>query len=269
MKDNRLAVVIPVYKSEMTPNEKISLKQCICLVKSHDIIFVSFSDEILNYYRHEVKLISNRTNLKGFIFDARYFESIQGYNNLMLSSKFYFKFIKYKFMLIYQLDCFLFSNDFSFWIDNNYDYVGAPWMDINKSRKLYESLLSSENKIIKWVKSFFDYNKGEHLLVGNGGFSLRRVRKFYLISKIIKILEPSIISNQINEDLVWSIVVPKYIPNFRIPAPEVASLFSIETNPNYFFSKNNEILPIGCHAWDKYDYNFWEPHIQAFNCNFQ
>jgi hypothetical protein len=37
--------------------------------------------------------------------------------------------------------------------------------------------------------------------------------------------------------------------------------FSFEVAPRYCFKMNRERLPFGCHAWSKYDQEFWEPFL--------
>ena len=82
------------------------------------------------------------------------------------------------------------------------------------------------------------------------------------------------------EDVFWCKDAPEQIKNFtgrstiiklmgklllrdsfKIAPVETSSKFSIETNPSHFYTMNNEVLPFGCHAWEKYDPQFWEPFI--------
>ena len=98
----------------------------------------------------------------------------------MLSFNFYESFLDYKYILIYQLDAFVFKDDLIFWCNKNYDYVGAPWIAsisnnpftllLNKISSIFDSKEKKERK-----KIFFK--------VGNGGFSLRKVASHYQISK--------------------------------------------------------------------------------------
>jgi len=37
--------------------------------------------------------------------------------------------------------------------------------------------------------------------------------------------------------------------------------FSFEVGPKHCFEKNNQTLPFGCHAWAKYDREFWKPYL--------
>ena len=47
--------------------------------------------------------------------------------NLMLSPFFYESFLDFKYVLIHQLDVFIFKDELNYWCNQNYDYIGAPW----------------------------------------------------------------------------------------------------------------------------------------------
>ena len=71
------------------------------------------------------------------IFENKNFTSRNSYSKLLLSSKFYERFSDYDYMLIYQLDCLIFSNDLKKWTDLNYDYIGAPWFAEPNQKRVY------------------------------------------------------------------------------------------------------------------------------------
>ena len=49
----------------------------------------------------------------------------------------------------------------------------------------------------------------------------------------------------------------------QLPPFDVALKFAFEVNPSYLYDINNEKLPFGCHAFEKYEYNtFWQKHIK-------
>jgi hypothetical protein len=48
------------------------------------------------------------SNISVESFPKRYFENIEGYNELLLSASFYERFLDTKYILIYQLDAFVF-----------------------------------------------------------------------------------------------------------------------------------------------------------------
>ena len=66
------------------------------------------------------------------------------------------------------------------------------------------------------------------------------------------------------EDQFWGISVPKKFAWFRVPSFEEAAAFAFEMQPRRLFDLNHEVLPFGCHAWWKYDLDFWKPHIEKF-----
>ena len=67
-----------------------------------------------------------------------------------------------------------------------------------------------------------------------------------------------------NEDKFWGIAVPRIHQWFRVAACEQAAKFSMEANPRRLYRLTKNQLPFGCHAWWRYDYDFWEPHVRKF-----
>jgi hypothetical protein len=63
------------------------------------------------------------------------------------------------------------------------------------------------------------------------------------------------------EDIFWGTVAPAKFPWFKVADAETAMKFSFETNPQKLFELNGCVLPFGCHAWEKYDPNFWAKYI--------
>ena len=144
-----VAIVIPVYKNEMTAYETISLQQCYTVLGNHHIIFVCPK-------RMELGAFYQSQKSKGqFLFlENKNFESITTYNHMMLSVWFYKLFENYRYILIHQLDSFVFKDELIFWVNKGYSYIGAPWFKGS----------SSSNEV------------NELIGVGNGGFSLRKVQ---------------------------------------------------------------------------------------------
>jgi hypothetical protein len=195
-------------------------------------------------------------------FDDSYFKDVQGYNRLLCSTKFYKNLDQYDYILITQLDSYVFRNELLYWCGKGYDYIGGPWLTNKVQRSFYESLLYSRNSLISKIKTSIDYNKGHQLMVGNGGFSLRKVNSCRKISRWIKVLEPGLIKSQINEDLIWSILVPKFFKWFKIPPYQEALKFSFDSEPMKAFGLNERQLPFGCHGWSKKEnIKFWSTRI--------
>jgi hypothetical protein len=64
-----------------------------------------------------------------------------------------------------------------------------------------------------------------------------------------------------HSDLFWADEAIKYYPDFRIAPVEVGLKFAFEVAPRLCFELNNRHLPFGCHAWPRYDREFWEPYL--------
>ncbi len=267
MKLQPVAVLIPVYKKTPNQLELISLKQCFKILNKYPIIF--FAPESLNTSSYEG--IFNKT-IQTERFDNKYFTDLKAYNRLMLSSQFYKRFKRYKYILIHQPDAYVFRDELQYWCDAGYDYIGAPWFS-------------------DWNLSGPD---SAFLGIGNGGFSLRKVKShlrvlnsFYYIKPpgiIIKkfidqkfslaslkqlLLDLTIKNNTYsafnnysdNEDIFWGMVVSEKFNYFKVPSMKTASQFSMEVNAEMLYHQNNNQLPFGCHAWEKYETSFWNKFI--------
>jgi len=241
-----VAVIIPIYKSELTEYEKVSLDRCLHVLGAHPIIVIAPN-------ALSVKTIHSlaANNIAVEQFDDSYFKDVDSYSKLLLRPDFYRKFIGYKYILIHQLDAFVFSDKLLDWCKSGFDYIGAPWINADwiKNHEWLEYFGS--------IKSNRQKNSSNNLrLVGNGGFSLRKVKSFLFASIFLK---SKSINWTENEDMFWSFEVPKYLPFFKIPNEDVAVKFSFEINPRQCFEMNQQQLPFGCHAWEKHDIDFWRP----------
>lgn len=253
MIDNLVKIVIPIYKTELSDDEFASLNQCVKLLGEFPIVFIQ-----------PKSLDSSSISFNGLIhsetFDDSYFKSVMSYNSLLLSSNFYERFEDSEYILIYQLDAYVFKNDLKKWCSKDYDYIGAPW------------LASPESYIKKTSRLFYSKKKKEResifFKVGNGGFSLRRVSKSIKIANHLKKeikenLERDENDFWVMEDVFWSIKVPEYFPHFKIPDYKEAISFAIDRKPEIGLKLNNNNLPFGCHGFNKPKVvSFWKNFIK-------
>jgi len=266
---NKAVVAIPIYRQRPSKTEEIAYRQALLILGNHPIALVAPDGLDVSFYQ------SLHSNLIVERFTTFYFQGISGYSQLLLSPKFYRRFIKYEFILIYQLDAFVFRDELLEWCNEGFDYIGAPWF-----------------------QNFHNFSEGAGFLgVGNGGFSLRRIRSClralhklswimtpheiwnnYLSHNMMKriIYIPDLLTNFTvrnntfhmfnnfsgNEDLFWGLHVTKNFKWFNSATIDASIRFSFECNPRILFQQNNSRLPFGCHAWMRYDYEFWKPHIE-------
>jgi hypothetical protein len=270
MSKELVCVVIPLYKNTLTHFERISLNQCLKILKNYPICFVK--PHSLNI---DELLIDKNIKVEDFADD--YFESVQSYNRLMLSEEFYKRFLTYEYMLIHQLDAYVFRDELADWCNQDYDYIGAPWrIEIDFDSKIKEFIWNLKKKIALWFdlkeNLYGKYGPKEIIFkrsVGNGGFSLRRVEKFLnLIPKhqksIEKYLELAQTHPAYNEDAFWCIELNRFVNRLRIPDWRIALKFAVEHLPEKAY-KINGGLPFGCHAWDIYETDFWKKYIKIDN----
>lgn len=225
---NDIGVVVPYYKNELSETEKISFEQCQRILGRYSIILVVPDSMHEEDYPCEGKFIIEKV-------PCEWMQSIASYNKMMLNECFYKRFSKYQYILIYQLDAFVFSDQLKEFCQYGYDYIGAPW-----------------------IYGYFYYLNLDKCVwrVGNGGFSLRKV------DTVLKLLsEEKQTEYTGNEDVFFSISDSE---NFKVAPLDIALKFAFEEEVKRCFKLNNKKLPFGCHAWERYNLEFWKPYIERF-----
>lgn len=235
---NKVAIVIPVYKGTLDEFEKYSLDHSLsAMLPAREVFFIGPETLDRRYY------IDHYPSISFIVFKADFFESIAGYNRLLLGAPFYERFIDYEFMLVLQTDAIILRDELDFWCEQPFDYVGAPWPDG------YELFVNAGR---------FEGNNGKKVKVqvGNGGLSLRRIKKCLSLldefREIVQVFEHTGSS----EDLFFS-VLGALSNDFIIPNEITASRFSVELKPAFYVEVNGGKPPMGGHAWWKYEPRFW------------
>lgn len=226
-----VAVVIPVYRTEPDSSELKSFVQCLTVLGNYPIILVVPYGFNAQHYEE----IAGK-KIECAYFGNRYFRSTISYSRLLVSPSFYKRFSAYKYILIYQLDAWVFRDELSNWCSKDFDYIGAPWLEVPP--------FSSKRKPI------INLSKRLYLKVGNGGLSLRKVKTHYRWAPWLSFIFMFIPKN---EDVLWTLFVP-----FKKPGYKEALAFAFEMNASKAFAINGNKLPFACHAWKKYEPNFWE-----------
>ncbi|MFC0514577.1 DUF5672 family protein [Mucilaginibacter angelicae] len=249
------AVLIPVYKEQPAPQELLSLTRCLEILGGHPIIFVAPVQ--LNMAQYRAACDRFGLHFKAVRFKDHYFEGIAGYNKLMLSAGFYKTFLDYQYILIYQLDAYVFRDELAYWCSKGYDFIGAPHMPHENHQgemqflKGYSRLLAAVNRVLRTGYKVSN--------VGNGGLSLRKTKTCY---RLLSALSKKVIAwGTNNEDGFFKYWGNLLRPLFSLPPDDVALRFSIEQSPSASLKKLGGRLPFGCHAFEKYEPATWEKHI--------
>jgi hypothetical protein len=236
-----VTICVPVYKDSLSEQEAKGLRYSLRFFDKDQVRFVAPVTLPTHFYENQFP------GVDFLFFPETFFQSERTYSQLLLSLDFY-RTITSKFLLILQTDALIFSNALGYWIDQDYDYIGAPWAGgIDFAFPALTPNLPAGGSI--------------RPSVGNGGLSLRKV------STMVDVLQKFPVQAEIwravgNPEDVFLSMALQLLPNARLPNLNTAALFSIETLPSFWLGLSNGHIPFGCHAYEKYERRIWES--QAF-----
>lgn len=266
---SEVALVIPMYTTNLSSDEIISLRFSLCAAPELPVV-------IVHPRRLEPGSITAAMKCEGIgtvrwrfeAFPDKYFNGLRGYNRLLLSPSFYVRFSEFAAIVICQLDALLIVGDLSKHLASGADFLGAP---IPRKLGGYEPFM-------------------------NGGFSLRRIGaalelfkargatiRRELIDELpgrIGVVNLAILKalafatkhlnlrwarffcafSNINEDVFWSALAPAFFPSFKVGTLEECRAFSVEKQPDAEVAILGS-MPAGVHAWYKQDRAFWTARL--------
>ncbi|MDZ7831109.1 MAG: DUF5672 family protein [Desulfobacterales bacterium] len=258
---SKIAIVVPNYKPDLTAEEKISLRHL-----SH------YLNDFPQFAIQPVGLGKCLEGVELREFPAHYFKNIKNYSKLLLSPEFYETFVEYDYVLIYQLDCLVFSDNLRSWCEMGYDYIGAPLFE-KESQPPRISRVGNGGLSLRRVQSFLNVLNTEHIPPWSAVLTanLPDLKKFPLParwSKKLRVIRDARRGIEwyrthysLNEDLFWSDRAHLFHPNFKIAPSDIALGFAFDAHPMTCFEQNNRQMPFGAHAWAKWNRDFWETYI--------
>ena len=231
---NEVIIVVPVYREKLLASEQIALKQLYSVLGKYPICFMA---------PKKMEPFFSERNLYAEFFPDEDLAGRLPYSKLLLKPEFYERFLSYKYILIYQLDAFVFYDKLDYFCNQEYDYWGAPM------------------PITYWKNVF--------TRVGNGGFSLRKVSSCIRVTQMRQaIYDKTGIQAELeaSEDEFFAYCGKDKDINFTVPSSKLAAQFSVEFNVAHSWDKLSvENLPFGCHAWSKPQYlSLWKPILENF-----
>mgnify|MGYP007070242710 CR=1 FL=1 len=227
MSSIKVAVVIPTYRAELNEFEQISLAQCRKVLGKYPLVFVAPEGKIFPYFKSSDIVVH---------FPQKFFESTKTYNEMMMSPFFYEAFLEFDYILIYQLDAFVFYDALEFFCSLGYDYIGAPVA----------------------YSSWYCYRNGRRVpRVGNGGFSLRKVQTCHqLLTECTPFSSWHFFLENYYEDAFFGFIGISDEADFKTAPFFVAVRFAFDFYPERFIRSTGKI-PFGCHGWDKFGADFY------------
>lgn len=266
-----VAIVVPLSnRPDLLPDEVVSLRHLRHFLGGYDKFLVAPPD--------------SEIRIEGFQskdFPARFFGSVAAHNRLLDSPRFYREFLDYEFIFFYHLDSLVFSDQLAEWCSADLDYIGPPWIICDDYPWLKRPRVGNGGFTLLRVTSalrvltnrhrkepgtywldLFTHSAPAWLVRGLQGFQTR----FPNVAPVNRLLrewresqDPA--PHGRNNDIFWSDKAVKYLPEFKIATLEEGLRFGFEAAPRTCFEMNGGVIPFGCHAWGRYDREFWTPFL--------
>ena len=167
---NLVCIIVPTHTIYISEREKKNLINNFNVLNKYDkyiIVPEKFKEQSHEHFSFLNHFFFNIIHVENF-----YFKKFpKSYNILMTRCFLYQLFRSYKFVLICQTDCVICYDSLEYWCKQDYDYIGAPWLDFEVkvgngglSLRREESLInyccrSNVRVTKKWEDKIFAYAK--------------------------------------------------------------------------------------------------------------
>lgn len=234
--ESSVAIVVPTYKQALTSDERCALEQLQRVLGRYPRFFVAPESLQPRYGRLS----------QGFgvvHFPDGCFQNTATYSRLLLSEAFYAAFARYEYILIYQLDAFVFADRLLEFCARGYDYIGAP---------------------IRYSASLWHFAGAR---VGNGGLSLRRVASCERLARVFArgaMPQPLWEILAENEDACFGWAAGQPALDFHVPSVREALTFAVQEDVQHVYRRIAAgWRPFGCHAWNRFSDAMWRPLVAS------
>lgn len=238
---HKAAVLIPAYKTGMNRFERIAFERCRNVLSSFPHLLICPESLDITEYKHCDQ------HIEPVRFPDQFFTSLMPYSRLCCLPEFYERFLNYEFILIYQLDCYVFEDQLLYWCERDFDYIGPPWP---KHEHMTES---------KKIISRLPFLKLILRKAGQGGFSLRKTGTLYRAAH--RLAKFAFLTRKFPEDVLWTTIGSRLYKPFKLAGFNEALRFGFDANPEQCYILNDHSLPFGCHGWYGKHASFWRNKI--------
>lgn len=264
----KVCVVIPIHSSNPSEIELRSFEQCFRVLNKYSVYVLTLNNLDLVKYKERIP------SFESVIVPDKWLSSVHEYNKMKININFYKLFVDFEYLLTYELDAYVFNDQLQYWVEREFDYIGAPFVENNNGsfalsyvgnsgfslRNIQTCILilSQLQKQIR-ISNFLNYLKLSILIKIIAYFERFYSNIFFIKCRIISAYSEGI---YIHEDIFWSYFIPKLFPLFKVAEVEFALKFAFEKLPSNCFQLNNNELPFGCHGWGKYEPVFWQKFMK-------
>ena len=268
MGDNKpdVVVVIPLYRENLSETEEKSFRRS-CAVFDGKYPVVAFAPEKMDLSTY-TKIFPN---LEVEFFPAEYFRSIGDYSRLLLSEEFYERFSMFQWLLICQLDVWVFRDELDYWCSREIDYLGAPipacW-DPGIPKNLDRYIVGNGGYSLRRISSILKVLRaGDSMMYTRGmlwRFFLSHLRSGHLIKGLVPLIRMLGVGNKRKdclrilrkqgacEDMVFRTIAASGIePSLMLPSVEEAARFAWDGESAWHFFCQSSNIPMALHAWHR------------------
>lgn len=276
--------MVPLHRLDIRRNETAALANGVDKLKGRIFFLVhkeSDADHVMEFIEALPVQSSDKERIRSQAVEDRHLTGVESYNAMLLQPWFYKLFQSWDYILIFQLDAWIFRDDLQKWVDSDYTYVGAPWTGCfgddtpdtgvgNGGLSLRAvgemgRILSSPEFRCRPVFRGRELLHRSSVLRGYKGYELkdrsrlfcRRLAAYTAMNWGWHNTLKYYVELNVQEDWIVSVYAKRVYPWIRIPDMKEAAGFAIETNPRITSERFGVECPFGCHAWEKYDKAFW------------
>lgn len=247
-----VAVLVPIYKPKPAPFEDLGLRRRTEVLGDYPLFYLAPEGlDVSEYARY-----GEAQTLR---FSPDFFKNGATYSLLLLRDDFYARFDAFEHVLVHQTDAFTFRDDLAEFCAMDYHYFGAPFAEG------YAWPSYSPRGLSHVVNRFPSLKPKKKVYVGNGGYSLRHVEATR------RLLRDDWLASRTytgHEDIYFATrALTRWRKTFRICDVDTARRFAIDEAPRAEYAKLGR-LPMGCHAWQKVDPEFWRPFLADLGYEF-
>lgn len=271
----KVAIVVPLsFPADLSDDEKISLRQLRHYFGGYDKFMIAPEGVELDYPDFEIKP-----------FPRRFFGSAAAHCRMLTMPSFYEAFSDYEFIFFHHLDSLAFSDQLPYWCGTDVDFIGPPWVKCSDSPLVTKPRVGNGGFTLIRVEKALRVLSNRHRTKSGAYWrdlfawnatpawiaALEKVRNVFPVSIIARKLldewdateNPAARRRQ--NDMFWSDHAVEFLPDFNVATLEQGLEFAFEVSPRTCLEMNGGKMPFGCHAWARYDREFWLPHLVPEN----
>ena len=270
----RVAVMVPLPSPILGPDDEISMRH----LRAH----LDHYDKFLLVPRG---MKVDIPDFRAIELDHKHFGSAANHNRMLYLPEFWELFSDYEFALMYHLDALVFSDQLKEWCDKGYDFIGAPFIRCADSPWVKVERVGNGGFALYRVPSVLKVLWNRYRQHPLKYFEDRHWKWIELQKKILKPVRAAvpqwlrgqltdplrntvkrldhIEANELNNDGFWADEAKRYLPEFKVAPVEDGLRFAFEVAPSMCLERNGGEMPFGCHAWARYDRNFWKKRFSG------